>query len=173
MSGSASVNSLEALHEWHAALCIFRTEALESMSSIAMEINRADSWLDDQLRGWQRELRDADEEVLRCKNELNNRKFVGFDGRVPDCTVQEEALWKAEDRYEHAREQIEKVRHWYHKMPKMIDEEYQPAAKRLINFLEGELPRGLAMLTAQMNSLQAYMNLRVEQVPPPTGSPKT
>jgi len=167
MNGSANVNSLEALHEWHAALCVFRTEALESMSSIVMEINRADSWLDDQLRGWQREQRDAEEEVLRCKNELQNRKFVGFDGRVPDCSVQEGNLRQAKDRLDHAREQTVKVRQWYHKMPKMIDEEYQPGARHLVNFLEAELPRALAMLNAQIDSLQAYLNLRVEPAAPP------
>ncbi len=102
MNGSASVHSLQALYDWHAALCIFRTEAVESLSGIALEIQRADSWLDDQLRHWQNEVRDAEEDVVRYKTELSNRKFPDFSGRIPDCSVQEEALWKAEDYLDHA-----------------------------------------------------------------------
>lgn len=165
MNGSASVHSLEALYDWHAALCIFRTEALESLASIALEIQRADNWLDDQLRGWQREVRDADEQVLRCKTELANRKFVDSSGRMPDCSVQEEALDRAEKRLEHAREQIEVVRQWYYRLPKMINEEYEGPARRITNFLEAEVPRGLATLNSQITSLEAYLNLKSEQLP--------
>lgn len=167
MNGSASVQSLEALYDWHAALCNFRTEAMESLASISLEIQRSEAWLDDQLRMWQQESRDAEEEVAHCKVELNNRKFVNFTGRVPDCTVQEEALWAAEDRLERAREQIGIVRNWFHRLPKMISEEYEGPSRHLMNFLEGDLPRGLALLQGQMASLEAYLNLRLEQAPPP------
>ncbi len=158
MNGSASVQSLEALYDWHAALCNFRTEALESLASISLEIQRSESWLDDQLRMWQQESRDAEEEVAHCKVELNNRKFTNFTGRVPDCTVQEEALWAAEDRLERAREQIGIVRNWFHRLPKLISEEYDSPSRHLMNFLEGDLPRGLALLQGQMASLEAYLS---------------
>jgi exonuclease VII small subunit len=169
----ANVQSIDALQEWHAALAVFREEALESLAAVALEIQRSESWLDDRLRGWQNEARDAEQEVVQCKTELANRKFVGFDGRVPDCSVQEEALWRAEDRLERAREQIEIVRKWYHKMPKMVSEEYEVAARHMLNFLEGDVPRGLAMLKSQIASLEAYAQLRAEQfAPPPPPAPK-
>lgn len=168
MSGSADVHSLEALVDWHAALCVFRTEAAESMSAIALEIQRADSWLDDQLRSWQRETRDAEEDVVRYRAELANRKFPDFSGRIPDCSVQEENLWRAEARLERARDQIEVVRRWYQKLPKMINDEYDVPARHLINFLDADLPRGLALLKNQIASLEAYLNLQAEHVPPPS-----
>jgi hypothetical protein len=177
MDGSANVNSLEALHDWYAALCVFRTEAMESLSSVSLEIQRADNWLDEQLRSWQQAARDAEEDVVRYKAELANRRHVNFAGRVPDCTVQQENLQNAEDRLQYARDQIEVVRRWFHRMPKMIDEEYTGPARRFMNLLEGDLPRGLAMLKGQIASLEAYLNIqseRVAQAPPPEtakGSP--
>jgi len=170
MNGSASVNSLEALRDWYAALCVFRTEALESLTSISLEIQRVDTWLDEQLRSWQQAARDAEEDVVRYKAELVNRRHVNFAGRVPDCTVQEENLQNAESQLQYTRDQIEVVRRWFHLMPKMIDEEYTGPARRLINLLEGDLPRGLAMLKGQIASLEAYLNIRAEQVPQPPPS---
>jgi hypothetical protein len=171
MTGSASVHSLQALYDWHAALCVFRTEAIESLASISLEIQRSESWLDDQLHAWQREVREAEQDVTRCRTELANRKFPDFSGRIPDCSVQEEALWAAEDRLEHAREQIGVVRNWYHRLPKMINEEYQGPARHLTNFMEADLPRAIAMLNGQIASLEAYLNLKVEQVPAAVPTP--
>ncbi len=175
MNGSASVNSLEALRDWYAALCVFRTDAMESLASISLEIRRADAWLDEQLRSWQQAARDAEEEVVRYKAELANRRHVNFAGRVPDCTVQEENLQNAENQLQYARDQIEVVRGWFHRMPKMIDEDYTGPARRLMNLLEGDLPRGLAMLSGQIANLEAYLNIRAEQIPqtPPSQTAKS
>src|SRR5258708_39755380 len=103
MEGSADVHSIEALRDWHAALCVFRAEAMEALASVALEIQRADAWLDDQLRYWQREVRDCEEGVVRAKTELANRRFPDYSGRIPDCSVQEENLWKAESRLDYCR----------------------------------------------------------------------
>lgn len=164
MNGQANVNAIDVLQDWHAALCVYRTEALEALASINLEIQRAEFWLDERLQFWQREARDADEDVIRCKAELANRRFPDFSGRIPDCSQQEENLWRAEARLEHAREQIDVVRHWYTKMPKLVEEAYSGSAHHLMNFLEGDLLRGLAQLKHQIRSLDAYVNLRTEHV---------
>jgi hypothetical protein len=170
MTGGADVQSLEALIDWHAALCVFRTDALEALASVALEIQRADAWLDDRLRDWQREARDAEQEVVRYKAELANRKLPDFSGRIPDCSVQEENLRLAVRRLEHARERIETVRKWYQRLPKMIQEVYDGPARHLSNFLEAELPRGIALLKNRIGSLEAYLNVRGEAPPPPAAS---
>ena len=172
MADAAEVDAIELLREWHSALCVFRTEASEALAAISLEIQRTDSWLDDQLRSWQREARDAEEEVVRCKAELATRKTPDFSGRIPDCSVQETNLRRAKARLEFARDQIDVVRGWYTKMPKLIEEAYTGPGRRLSNFLEAELPRGIALLKNQIASLEAYVNLRSEP-PPPAPPPKT
>ena len=59
MNAGADVQAIDALEDWHTALCNFRTDANESLSSIAMEIRRAFDWIDDQAKGWYREGREA------------------------------------------------------------------------------------------------------------------
>ena len=169
MTGPAAVNSIDVLQEWHSALCVFRTEAMEALASVALEIQRADMWLDEQLRAWQREARDAEEEVTRYKAELSNRQTPDYSGRIPDCSEQEKNLRWAKHRLENARDQIEVVRRWYTRMPKLIEEAYSGPAHHLANFLDGDLPRSLALLKDQIRSLDAYVNLRSDHIaaPPP------
>jgi len=172
MNLAANVHSLETLRDWHAALCIYRDEAMVALSSIAMEIQRADGWLEEMLHGWQREQREAEEEILRCKAELNARNVPDATGRIPDCSQQEEALWRAERKLEYIHHQIEVVRRWFVKLPKMVSEAYEGPSRHLMNFLEAELPRGIAMLGSQITALDAYLNIRPEETPaapaPPT-----
>lgn len=172
MSDSASVHSLEALRDWYASLCVFRVDAVESLSAINMEIQRSDAWLDDYLRHWQREKRYAEEELLRAKNELANRQIPNFNGRIPDCSVQEENLAQAERRLEFIHDQIDVVRRWMVRLPKLIDEAYLGPARHLMNLLEIEMPRGIALLKNQIGSLESYLNIKTDQVPsPPPAAP--
>lgn len=167
MTGPAVVQSIELLEDWHAGLTVFRAEALEALASIALEIQRVDFWLEEKMRGWQREARDAEELVVRCKAELANRSFPDHSGRIPDCSLQEENLWKAETRLERAREQIDVVHRWFTRMPKMVEEAAGAQSRHLLNFLEGELPRALALLKERIRSLDAYVNLQPQQVAAP------
>ena len=156
MNPGADVSSIPALSHWHADLTTFRTEATESLASIALAIQQASNWLEEKLNFWQRETRSADEAVVQARAELSNRQFEDFRGRIPDCTVQEENLRRAEARLEHAQEQIRVVRHWLVHLPRLVNEAYEGHARRLMRFLEGDIPRGLALLDQRIRSLEAY-----------------
>lgn len=156
MNPGADVQAIDALQAWHDALCVYRGEAVESLGSIALEIRRAYEWVDDEARAWKQEMRDAEEDVLRAKNELNQRKTPDYSGRIPDTSVQEENLARAKRRLEFAQDQIEVCRKWAVKLPKMIGEEYEGAARRFMNFLEGELPVAIAQLNRRIDVLHAY-----------------
>ena len=80
MTPGAEVNSIAVLADWHAALCNYRTEATESLSSVAMTIQHADEWLEEKLNFWQKEKRDADQEVVQARAELSNRQITDFRG---------------------------------------------------------------------------------------------
>jgi hypothetical protein len=156
MSPGADVQAIEALQDWHNALCVFRTEATESLGSIALEIQRAFDWIDDQSRGWKREVRDAEDEVLRAKSELAQRSTPDYSGRVPDTSVQEENLARAKARLRFAEEQIEVCRKWSIRLPKMVSEEYEGTARKFSNFLEIDLVSAIAQLNTRIDRLHAY-----------------
>ena len=102
MAAGADVRSIPALRDWLAAVATYREEAAEAVSGINQEIRRGFAWIEEQMTLWQRAVRDCEEEVTQAKAELAARRFPGFDGRMPDTTVQERNLRRAQARLEYA-----------------------------------------------------------------------
>ncbi len=173
---SADVRSIAAVIDWHAALTNYGDGLAEALAGVDMEIRRAFDWLGEQLTRWQRAVRDCEEEVIRAKAELSQRKLPTWDGRDPDCTVQEKALRLAKARKEHAEEKVETVRRWIGRLPKLVDETYTGPSRRLKSMLELDLPNALTELTRRIGALERYAGLRPDYAPlqplPPTPSPK-
>lgn len=164
----ADVRSIDAVREWHAALGGYADSLAEALAGIEMEIRRAHDWLEEQLAAWKHAVRQCEDELVRAKAELSQRKFKTWDDRTPDCTVQEKAVRVAKARLEHAEDQVEAVRHWIGRVPKLIDELYRGSARRLTNFLEDDLPKAQAELARRIASLESYAGLRLDYS---TGAP--
>jgi hypothetical protein len=156
----ADVRSIDAVRDWHATLANYADSLSEALAGVELEIRRAFEWLEEQQALWKQAIRDCEEEVVRAKAELSQRKFKTWDGREPDCTVQERALRRAKARLEHAEEQVERVRQWLGRLPKVIDEVYRGAGRRLQNFLEDDLPKEQTDLARRIASLEVYAGLR-------------
>ena len=148
MTPGADVQAFDALQDWHNALCVFRTEASESLGSISLEIRRAFDWIDEETKSWLREKRSAEDDLVQAKAELSQRKTPNFDGRIPDTSVQEENLARAKARLRFAEEQVDICRKWNVKLPKLINEAYEGVGRRLGNFLDAELAVAIADLSA-------------------------
>ena len=156
----ADVRSIDAVRDWHAALANYADSLSEALAGVEMEIRRAFDWLDEQQALWKQAARDCEEEVVQAKAELSQRKFKTWDGREPDCTVQERALRRAKARLEHAEDQVERVRQWIGRLPKVIDEVYRGAGRRLQNFLDDDLPKGQTDLARRIAWLELYAGQR-------------
>lgn len=173
MNPGADVHAIDALQDWHNALCVFRTEATESLSSIALEIRRAYDWVDEQTQYWKAEVRDAEDDLFRAKAELAQRKTPDYSGRVPDTSVQEENLARAKRRMEYAQDQIEVCRKWALRLPKMISEEYEGAARRMTNFIEMDLAGAIEQLNSRIDRLHAYMDVQPASPVPQKPTPES
>jgi hypothetical protein len=167
MNAGADVTSLAVLHDWYATLAEFRTEAGNALASLALSLQRVADWLREQEQSWRRQIRACEEEVAQAKTELMSRRFAGFTGERPDCTVQEENLRRARARLEFAEGRLEATRRWAQRLPLEVQETYDGPTRRLAFFLDGELPRGLALLARQLTALEQYANLRVDPAPAP------
>jgi|SRR5262245_2457734 len=169
MGPGADVRAIDALQDWHNALCVFRTEALEALGSISMEVRRAFDWIDEEAKGWRGEARQAEDDVVRAKSELAQRKSPDFSGRVPDTSVQEENLARAKARLRFAEDQIEVCRKWATRLPKMVNEEYEGASRRLGTFIDVEVAAAIADLNTRINTLHAYTDIKpvAQEAPPP------
>lgn len=171
MSPGADVRSIDSLREWIAAAQVFGHDAGEALGGTQMEIRRAFDWIAEQGHLWDRACRVGEQEVAQAKAELAARRFPNFDGKMPDTTVQERNLRRAEDRLEHAREQVLKCRSWAGRLPKIVEESFTGRGRRLQNFLEGELPRTLGQLARRVEALERYADLRTDYTSAPSALP--
>lgn len=164
----ADVRSIAAVVDWRADLVTYGELLAESMAGVDLEIRRAQDWLEEQLARWKKAVRECEEDVTRAKAELSQRQFPTWDGRVPDCTVQEKNLRLARARLEHAEQKVETVRMWIGRLPKMIDEMFTGPSRRLKSMLEADLPNGIAALSLRIASLESYAGLRADYAPGPS-----
>jgi hypothetical protein len=172
MTPGADVQAIDALQDWHNALCLFRDEAVDALGMINLEVRRAFDWVDEERKAWQQEVKLAEQDVYQAKIELAQRKHQDFAGRIPDTSVQEKALARARARLEYAEDQIEVCRRWALRLPKMISEEFEGPARRLGNFLEADLPRAVADLGSRIESLHRYTQVQPVSAPPPPAVPE-
>jgi chromosome segregation ATPase len=163
---SAQVQSLEKLLDFQASLATYAHQAREALSSMDMEIRRAQEWLEDRLQFWRVEVRRAEEEVFKAKQELARRKMMKIGDRKPDTTEQEIAVAKAQRRLEYAEEKEASCRRWIRDLPEAIAE----YASRAVNYqtvLESDVPRMSAFLDRKMDLLEAYAQASVSDGPLP------
>jgi hypothetical protein len=163
---SAQVYSLERLLEFQAALATYTHHAQEALSSIEMEIRRTLEWIDDQLKGWNVEVRRAEDEVYKAKQELARRRLIKIGDRPADTTEQEIALAKAMQRLRYAEEKRDNCRRWLHNLPEAINE-FQGYVVNYQTILESDVPRMSAFLDRKMDLLEAYTQVSGSDSPLP------
>lgn len=164
MSTGADVRAIDGLREWLASAAVFKVESEESLASIQLEIRRGIDWVSQQLDRWQRSIRDRDDAVVQAKSALAAKRYPDSNGRMPDTTVEERNLRRANARLEHAQEQVAVCKKWLVNLPKIIDETFTGAGHRFALLLEGEVAKGLGHLHRQIESLDQYAETRVGTV---------
>lgn len=164
MKSTASVSSIDALRDFHAALCFFLERARAGLLTCDLQNQRAlHEIAHDRKAFWDRERRRREEDLARAKLELNQRKIARTDYHKPDTTEQEKAIRRAQARLQEAEEKILAVRRWERVLQKAV-EEYTGKARRLAALVEGERPAVLASLERAIRTLDAYVALDVPLV---------
>jgi hypothetical protein len=167
MHSGADVRSIPALQDFHASLVTFRTDASEAMVAVELAVRRVVDFIAEQGSHWQETIRELRDAIVQAKAELSRKKTPGFDGRMPDCTVEEKRLRALLAKMDHAEEMLNKARMWSQRFPRIVGEVYEGPARRFGAFLEGDLPRGLAMLERRLAALAAYMETMAPSMPRP------
>jgi hypothetical protein len=155
VSQSAHVVSVAALADFRAGMCTFIEEARNALTTLDMEIRRAQDWLTGQLQYWKEEVRAAEDAVILARNELARRRMMRISDRPPDTTEQEKALARARARFEHAEERLVNTKRWLWLLPEEI-REYQGPARQFEDIVEADLPKVVAMLERKIAVLDAY-----------------
>src|SRR5687768_12955708 len=122
MQPPARVTAIDLLRDFGAALAGFRAEAQDALTAVDLDLRRAFDWLAERRQYWQRQIRVCHDEVTHAKAELSRRQMVLPGERVPDCSQQLKALWRAKQRLEHAEGQVERCRRWEPVLQRAADE---------------------------------------------------
>ncbi|MCS6852981.1 MAG: hypothetical protein NZ700_17625 [Gemmataceae bacterium] len=155
----ARVQSIEALRDFRNVLTQCGEDWQDALAAVEAVIRRTFDWLNDQLKWWQRELREREEEVVQRKAELFRKQMPNALGHIPDCTVEIKALNRAKQAVEEAEEKIKTIRRWGgHLWPHAVTE-YEGTARVLANMLTDEFPKTLALLDRMIAALDAYVGL--------------
>jgi hypothetical protein len=164
MGQSARVTSIEAIKEFRASLCRFGVDAKDALCATELEIRRLFDWLERQHKHWLREVRVRQEEVVRAKNDLIQRKYSQRDGRGPGYTEQEIALEKSIKRLREAEFKVDKVRQWGNQLPRHVSE-YEGPSRQLAGMLDADLAQAIAILEDKINALEAYAAMAPPSAP--------
>jgi hypothetical protein len=166
MTRTARVTSIETVRDFRAHLIEFGTKARDTLSAIDMQIRRAIDWLGERQKYWHHEIKVRQEEVVRAKIELEQRKNMGKDGRGPGTTDHEKRLRQAQARLKEAEEKEAGCKRWRPLLEHAV-REYQGPARGLAGALEADLVQALALLERKLAALDSYLAL----APPSVGEP--
>ncbi len=153
----AHVTATEALIDFRALLCTFGEQAKDALGMIEHEIRRTLSFLDEQMRMWHGQLRQAEEEIIQARIELNQRRNQRIGDRKPDTTYQEKVLRRAQAKLEYAEQKLTTTRRWQRDLPHEIMN-YEGPARQLQTAVESEVPRMVAFLDRKLVALESYLN---------------
>jgi hypothetical protein len=155
MSQSARVESLDALKEFKAALIAFGVDVQEALAAVETEIQRSLDNLQQQLQHWHAEVRRRQDELVRAKAVLAQKRWGHSHDRGPGQTEAEMAVEHAKQRLREAEAKVEITRRWLLHLPREIGE-YQGPARRLGGWVEADLKQGVALLDRRLAALEAY-----------------
>lgn len=158
MNPSAHVTATEPLVHFQGDLAKFNHDAKEALLAVEMEVQRAEGFIEDQMKYWSAYVRKAEDQVYQAKNELARRKIMKIGDRSPDCTEQEKAYKKALARLEYAEEKLANVKRWSREWPEAV-REYLGPARQLSSTLEIDVPRMQAFLSQKIAALEAYAQI--------------
>src|SRR5437870_13272769 len=106
MAQTARVTSIESVANFREALLEFGASAQDALGAVDMQVRRAVDWLSDQTKFWQVQIRKCQEEVLRARMELEQRKMENRDGKGRGSSEQEKNLRKAQEKLKYAEERL-------------------------------------------------------------------
>jgi chromosome segregation ATPase len=156
---AAQVHAIERLAEFKAALQTFADRGKDAMAGNSMEIRRSLDWAETQLALWKGEIRRAEDDVIKARNELARKKMMRIGDRQPDTTFEEKTLRKAKARLEHAEEKRDNAKRWLRELPDAI-EEYNGHAGPFQDALDHDLARMIAFLEQKIAALEEYQRIQ-------------
>lgn len=159
MSGSANVNSVDAIRQFAAAVAKFREEARLCLTMMDAQLRQILFWLERDRPGfWKREIENCMREVEEARVRLHQCRMRKLGDFRPSCIEELKDLEKSRNDVEFAQKQVPNVKRWFGEATHEA-EEYRGRASRLTQAVERDLPRLMALLAFTIDRLEAYADV--------------
>lgn len=156
MSQSAHVTSVDAIRQFTAAVVVFQEEARLCLSMLDSQLRQILFWLErDRPMFWKREIENCMREIADARVRLHQCRMRRLGDFRPSCIEEVKDLEKARHDLEFAQKQVPTVKRWHAEAAHEANE-YHGRASQLIQQIEREIPRLLALLTFTIDRLEAY-----------------
>jgi len=161
MSDSANVKSIDAVRQFAAAVVQFREEAKICVTRLEMEIGRVIGWLERDRPGfWKREAEHCDRRYAESRVMLHKCRMRRVGDFRPTCFEEQKMVHHCKQQLEFARKQLGVIRHWSITARQEADE-YFGRATQLVQTLERDLPRLIALLQQSIDRLDSYNKVQL------------
>lgn len=157
MSGSARIQSIDAVGLLAGALRRFAEESSTALIDLDLELNRALQWIREDRRDyWADQVRRAWEKIDEARHELDRCVATAVADQRPTCYEERKALERAKRRLRLAEEKVEAVRRWTH----TADREslhFRVASGQFSGWLQADFPQAITALGRMTNALESYV----------------
>ncbi len=156
MSGAANVQSIDAIRYFAAAVAAFQEEARLCLSQMDSQLRQILFWLErDRPQFWKREIENCMREMTDARVRLHQCRMRRIGDFRPSCIEEVKDLEKAKSDMEFAQKQVPNVKRWLAEASHEGNE-YHGRASQLIQTIERDLPRLLALLAFTVDRLETY-----------------
>jgi hypothetical protein len=128
---------------------------------IDLEMRRVLDWLEHDRPGfWRRQVRDAHDGVTEARAALHRCLMYPINDERPACYEERAELKKAEARLAYCDEKSERLRHWVREV-RHESFEYEGRTSQMMEIVEFDVPRAIAILDRLLAHLNDYQSIRV------------
>ena len=166
MGQSANVSSVDAIRQFAAAVVVFQEEARLCLTSLDSQLRQILFWLErDRPSFWKREIENCIRDIADARVRLHQCRMRRMGDFRPSCIEEVKDLEAAQKAMEFAQKQVPNVKRWNIEASHEGNE-YHGRAAQLVQSIEREIPRLLAILAFTIDRLEAYA-----AVTTPSGAP--
>jgi DNA polymerase III alpha subunit len=158
MTISAKVHATDALVDFRAALLEFQSAARQALDMLEVEARQGVEWITvDRVRYWKRENRLAWDALSQAKDNYRQARIQRqVAEHTPECIEEKKAIARAETRLKTSERKIAATQHWAREAHHTWNE-FQVRFAQTLSVLEGDLPRGVAVLEKLLRQLEEYL----------------
>ncbi len=156
MCQSAKVSSWDAIRQFDAAVVVFQEEARLCLTSLDSQLRQILLWLERYRPSfWNREIENCIRDIADARVRLHQCRMRRMGDFRPSCIEEVKDLEAAQKAMEFAQKQVPNVKRWNIEASHEGNE-YHGRAAQLVQSIEREIPRLLAILTFTIDRLEAY-----------------